>query len=59
MWNKLLALNSFALWPAAGIFMFYSAGHAVLTFEWKMLVVAVIVFVVFTIVEVVLALLSD
>lgn len=59
MWNRLLGVNSFILWPAAIIFMLYAAGRAILTLQWKMLVVAIVVFAVFTIVEVVLAIMSD
>lgn len=59
MWNKLLGINSFILWPAAIIFVIYSAGRGVLTLEWKMLVVALVLFVVVTIVEIVLSIMSD
>ena len=59
MWNKLLGINSFIFWPAAFIFMVYSGGRAILTLQWKMLVVAVVIFAVFTIVEIVLAIMSD
>lgn len=59
MWNRLLGVNSFILWPAAFIFMLYAAGRAILTLQWKMLVVAIVIFAVFTIVEVVLAIMSD
>lgn len=59
MWNRLLGINSFILWPAAIIFMLYTAGRAILTMQWKMFVVAIVIFVVFTIVEVVLAIMSD
>ena len=59
MWNKLLAVNSFIIWPIAFIFMVYAAGRAILVFEWKMLVVAVVIFAIFCVVEIVLAIMSD
>jgi|GEM_PF-7042750 len=59
MWNKLLGVNSFFFWPASIIFVVYAAGRAVLTLQWKMLVVAIIVFIVFSIIEVILAILSE
>jgi hypothetical protein len=59
MWNRILALNSFILWPAAAVFMLYAAGRAVLTLQWKMLLLAFVIFIVFTIAGVVLAILSD
>ncbi|TSC61450.1 MAG: hypothetical protein Athens041674_767 [Parcubacteria group bacterium Athens0416_74] len=59
MWNRILGLNSFILWPAAAVFMLYAAGRAVLTLQWKMLLLAFVIFVVFTIAEVVLAIMSD
>jgi hypothetical protein len=59
MWNKLLGINSFVLWPATIIFMVYSAGRAVMTLQWKMLVVAIVIFAIFTIVEIILGMMSD
>lgn len=59
MWNRILGLNSFILWPTAAVFMLYAAGRAVLTLQWKMLLLAFVIFIVFTIAEVVLAIMSD
>ncbi len=59
MWNRLMGINSFLFWPAAFVFVLYAAGRAVMTLQWKMLIVAIIIFLAFTIAEVVLGILSD
>lgn len=59
LWNRLLGINSFVFLPIAGIFMLYAAGRAAVTLQWKMLVIAVVVFLILLIVEVVLSILSD
>jgi hypothetical protein len=59
MWNKLMAINSFFLWPATCVFLIYTAGRGLVTGEWKLFVVALVVFTIFTIAEIVLGIMSD
>ena len=59
MWNRLLGINSFIFWPASFIFMLYAMGRTILMWEWKLLVIAIVVFGLFSIVEVVLGIISE
>ncbi len=59
MWNKILAVNSFTFWPVSFIFVIYALGRAIITLHWKMLVIAIIFFIITTIAEVVLGILSE
>lgn len=59
MWAYVLGFTSFILWPGSFIFMIYSAGRALFTLQWKMFVIALVIFIVVTIAEVIIALMSD
>jgi hypothetical protein len=59
MWNKVMGFNSFVLWPIALIFLIYSAGRAAILFDWRTFVVALVIFIILTIVQMVLAIMSD
>lgn len=54
-----MGINSFVFWPATLIFLLYAAGRAVLTLEWKMFVIALVIFSVISAVSFVLAVMSD
>lgn len=59
LWNRLLGLNSFIIWPATGILLVYAIGRAILHGEWQLLGIAAALFGLEIIVQVVLAILSD
>ena len=59
MWGYVLAVNSFIVWPAAGIFVVYSLGRLVLFLEWRPLVLSIILFAIATVVEWILAILTE
>ncbi len=42
MWDKILAVNSFVVWPLSGIFFLYAIGRVILAWDWKLLVIAFI-----------------
>ncbi len=59
MWGTIMAVNSFVVWPIAVIFLVYSIGRMVIFFEWKLFVIAVIIFAVSTIAQMVIGVLAD
>ena len=59
MWGKILACNSFIVIPGFFIFLVYSAGQALFFWHWKLFWIALILFVIGLIMEVVLATLVD
>jgi membrane protein DedA with SNARE-associated domain len=59
MWNTLMAVNSFMVWPLAFVFLMYTLGRAIMFLEWKLLVLGIVVFIIASFVEVVLGILSD
>jgi len=59
MWEKVMAVNSFCIWPLTLVFLIYAAGRTVLLFQWKLLVIAIILFGLATIAQIALGILSD
>ncbi|MFA7309644.1 MAG: hypothetical protein WC050_01950 [Candidatus Paceibacterota bacterium] len=59
MWNWILGINSFILWPASVIFFLYAVGRAILFLDWKLLIIAAVFVVLTTGSAVVFAMLSD
>lgn len=59
MWNKLLAFNSFIIWPATGIFLVYTIGRALLHGDWFLLGVGLALFGIAIVVQTILAALSE
>lgn len=59
MWGTVMAINSFVIWPIAFIFLIYSIGRAVLFFEWKMMVLAIIMFSASIAAQMVVAVISE
>ena len=58
MWNILIQINS-VLWALSAVFAVYSVGNAILTWSWKQLVLALLLFVFITLIEIVLAALQE
>lgn len=58
MWGTALGINSFIIWPISFIFLVYSVGHAILFQDWKTLVIAIVVFILASIAEVILGILA-
>lgn len=54
-----MAVNSFFVWPVTFIFLIYSVGRAALFFEWKLFLVAVVLFGMSTLAQIVIGILSD
>ncbi len=59
MWNSIMAVNSFFVWPLSLIFLVYSIGRAVLFFEWKLFLLAAIVFALTTMAQMAIGILSE
>ena len=59
MWNWILGINSFILWPASFIFLLYAAGRAILFLDWKLLIIAAVFAALTTGAAVVFAMLND
>jgi hypothetical protein len=47
MWHTILAIVS-VLWILVSIFLIYAASHLLFTFDWKLLVIAAIVWAIIT-----------
>lgn len=58
MWNTALAINSFIIWPMCSIFFLYSVGRGILTTDWKLFVIAGILWLLTTLAAAILAMLS-
>ncbi len=59
MWEKLLGVNTFLIWPATGILLTYGIGRLFLYGEWQLALVALGLFVLATVVEALLGILSN
>jgi len=59
MWNRILGINSFIILPIVGAFFVYAAGHSIILWEWKLLVIATVIFALGIAAEVALGILSD
>ena len=58
MWGTLLQINS-VLWVTSGVFLIYSAGAAIFSWEWKQFFLALLLFTFVSIIEIVLAALQE
>lgn len=59
MWEKLLGVNTLLIWPATGILLTYGIGRFFLFGEWQLALVALGLFVLATVVEALLGILSN
>lgn len=59
MWERLLGINTFFIWPATGVLLIYALGRLYLGGEWKLFLMALGIFVLATITEAVLGILSN
>ena len=59
MWGTILGINSILIWPVSAVFLIYATGHSIFTWQWKLFVIALIIFTIATIAEVVLGILAD
>lgn len=59
MWGSIMAVNSFFVWPLSFIFLIYSIGRMVLFFDWKLFMIAVLIFALCTAAQMVIGVLSE
>ena len=59
MWGTILAINSVVIWPVAVVFLIYATGHSIIFWQWKLFIIAVVVFIIATIAQVVLGILTE
>ena len=59
MWGYIMAVNSFFVWPVTFIFLIYSIGRMALFFEWKVFLIAAILFALSTASQMVIGVLSE
>lgn len=59
MWSSIMAVNSFFVWPLTFIFLVYSVGRMALFFEWKLFVIAALLFALSTAAQMVIGVLSE
>ncbi len=59
MWGSIMAVNSFFVWPLSFIFLVYSIGRLALFFEWKLFVIAALIFAIATGTQMVLSVISE
>lgn len=58
MWNKLLGLNTFIIWPVISVFFIYSIGQLLLHGDWQSFLAGAVLFGLAVLAEVVLGILS-
>ncbi len=54
-----MAVNSFFVWPITFIFLVYSIGRLALFFEWKLFIIAILLFAISTTAQMVIGVLSE
>ena len=59
MWNSILGINSFVIAPLCLLFLVYTGVRAIFFWQWKFFWIALVLFIVVLIAEVVLAIMSD
>ncbi len=59
MWGSIMAVNSFVIWPLSLIFLVYSIGRAVIFLDWKIFVIAALIFAASIATQMVLSILAD
>jgi hypothetical protein len=59
MWDKILAINSFVVWPLSAIFFLYAIGRTILFFDWKLLTIAFIFIFITTVAGAILGILVE
>lgn len=59
MWGSIMAVNSFFVWPLTFIFLIYSIGRMVLFFDWRLFMIAAILFALSTAAQMVIGVLSE
>ncbi len=59
MWDKILAVNSFVVWPLSAIFFLYAIGRVILAWDWKLLVISFIIVALSTIAGVVVSIIME
>lgn len=53
MWQNLMLVNSLLFWPGSLVFLIYACGRTVFFLEWKLLVIACIIFSITSIAQVI------
>lgn len=59
MWHTALGVTSFVVMPIAFVFLVYATFHSIFTFEWRLFVVAALIFIVATIVHTVIGIIAE
>ncbi|HVU75884.1 MAG TPA: hypothetical protein VHD38_03580 [Candidatus Paceibacterota bacterium] len=59
MWHTALAVTSFVLMPLAFIFLVYATFHSIFTLQWRLFVLAAIIFIVSTIAHTVIGIIAE
>ena len=54
-----MAVNSFFVWPLTLIFMVYATGRLALFFEWKLFVIAALLFALSTATQMIIGVISE
>jgi len=58
MWGHILQVNS-VLWALSGVFLIYATGAAIFSWSWKQFLLALLLFVFFSVTEIVFAALQE
>lgn len=59
MWQTVLAVSSFAVVPITFIFLVYATGLMVFTLQWKLFVVALVLFLIAVGAHIVIGIISE
>jgi hypothetical protein len=59
MWHTALGVSSFVVMPIVFVFLVYSTLHSIFTWEWRLFVIALIIFVVALIAHTVIGIIAE
>jgi hypothetical protein len=59
MWHTALGVTSFIVMPIAFVFLVYATLHSIFTWEWRLFVIALIIFAVATITHTVIGIIAE
>ena len=59
MWHTALGVTSFVVMPIAFVFLVYSTLHSIFTWEWRLFVIALVIFVIATAAHTVIGIIAE
>ena len=59
MWHTALGVTSFVVMPIAFVFLVYATFHSIFTWEWRLFVIALIIFLVAIIAHTIIGIIAE